>query len=103
MPLNEKQTRHLKALAHHLKPVVTVGQAGLHEGVLREIDTALEHHELIKVKINVADRDERQRILAEIALRSAANPITSIGSLPVFYRANPKRKTPIALPDGGYS
>jgi len=98
MPLSQKQTRHLKGLAHHLKPVVIVGQGGLHEGVLGEIDNALTHHELIKVKIAAGERPAWQRVWGEIASSSRAELILSIGSIAVFYRANPKRKSPIQLP-----
>ena len=57
MQLSNKQKKHLKALAHHLDPVVLLGANGLTEGVVAEIDLALEHHELIKVKIPGDDRE----------------------------------------------
>ena len=98
MPLNDKQIRHLKPMAHHLKPVVMVGQGGLHEAVLREIDNALDCHELIKVKIAAGDRNERDGIAARIKQLSGADLILSIGNMAVFFRANPKRKKPIRLP-----
>lgn len=56
MILNNKQKQYLKGLAHSLKPVVLLGQHGLTEGVLAEIDLALNHHELIKVKVASEDR-----------------------------------------------
>lgn len=56
MNLSTKQKQHLKGLAHPLKPVVMLGNNGLTEGVLAEIEQALEHHELIKVKIASEDR-----------------------------------------------
>ena len=59
MPITEKQKRWLKKQVHHLKPVVTVGQAGVTEPVLAELEIALNHHELVKVKINAGDREER--------------------------------------------
>ena len=55
MNLSTKQKQHLKGLAHPLKPVVLLGSNGLTEGVLAEIEQALEHHELIKVKIATED------------------------------------------------
>lgn len=61
MNLSTKQKQHLKGLAHPLKPVVLLGSNGLTEGVLAEIEQALEHHELIKVKIATEDRSVRQR------------------------------------------
>ena len=52
MAVNDKQRRYLKGLAHPLKPVVMVGNAGLSEAVLAEIENALAYHELIKVRVS---------------------------------------------------
>lgn len=57
-----KQKQYLKGLAHSLKPVVMLGQHGLTEGVLAEIDAALAHHELIKVRVAGEDRETKQLI-----------------------------------------
>ena len=59
MKLSNKQKQFLKGLAHPLKPVVQLGGNGLTEGVLAEIDNALNHHELIKVKVPSDDREEK--------------------------------------------
>ena len=61
MPLSDSQRRHLRGLAHHLKPVVMVGQDGLKASVLAEVDAALTDHELIKVKVAAADRERTRR------------------------------------------
>ena len=63
MNLSTKQKQHLKGLAHPLKPVVLLGSNGLTEGVLAEIEQALEHHELIKVKIATEDRETKTLIV----------------------------------------
>ena len=96
MPLSEHHRRHLRKLAHHLKPVVIVGNAGLTENVLTEIDVALAHHELIKVKINAADKSERQAIIDKISEQTAAGWVLSIGHIAGFYR--PAEKPKIVLP-----
>ncbi len=96
MPITQSQRRHLRKLAHHLKPVVIIGNAGLSEGVLGEIDTALAHHELIKVRVNAADRDERQAMIERIAQATGADWVLSIGHVAAFYRAAEKPK--IVLP-----
>ena len=96
MPITQAQRRHLRKLAHHLKPVVIIGNAGLSEGVLGEIDTALAHHELIKVRVNAADRDERQAMIERIAQATGADWVLSIGHVAAFYRAAEKPK--IVLP-----
>ncbi|MDH3949219.1 MAG: ribosome assembly RNA-binding protein YhbY [Gammaproteobacteria bacterium] len=96
MPLSETHRRHLRKLAHHLKPVVIVGNAGLTENVLTEIDAALGHHELIKVKINAADKTERQSLIDKISAQTDSGWVTSIGHIAAFYR--PAEKPKIVLP-----
>jgi RNA-binding protein len=98
MAITEKQKRWLKARAHHLKPVVTVGQQGLTEPVLAEIDAALGHHELLKVKIASSDRAIRDQIVESIVDRSGASLVTRIGNVAALYRANPHKRSPLALP-----
>ncbi|OJH37126.1 ribosome assembly RNA-binding protein YhbY [Cystobacter ferrugineus] len=60
MPLTGKQRRQLRALGHHLEPVVIVGQAGVSEGVIAAVAQALHDHELIKVKINEGPEDRHE-------------------------------------------
>ena len=96
MPLSQQHRRHLRKLAHHLKPVVIVGNAGLTENVLAEIDNALEHHELIKVRINAADKTERQTVIDKISAQTDSGWVTSIGHIPAFYR--PAEKPKLVLP-----
>lgn len=96
MTLSDTQKRHLRSLGHHLKPVVWVGQHGLRDSVIAEIEGALDAHELIKVKIS-AERTERAAIADEICERTSAQPIQSIGQVVVLFRRNRKRPK-IALP-----
>ena len=98
MSLTDNQKRHLKKLGHSLKPVVTVGQAGFTEGVSNELEIALDHHELLKVKVNVGNRHERDRIIEEMLKRSGADAIQRIGNVAVLYRPNPKKRSPLELP-----
>jgi RNA-binding protein len=88
MPLTQSQRRHLKGLAHHLKPVVMIGQHGLTENVLNEIEIALDAHELIKVRVSGADRDDRKTILKTIGETCSAELVQSIGHVAVFFRRN---------------
>ena len=90
MPLSSKDVRHLRALAHKLKPVVITGNAGLSEGVLSETDAALAHHELIKVRVNAADRAERQAMIEEICHTTGAELVQTIGHIAIFYRSAKK-------------
>lgn len=89
--MNTTDKKKLKAQAHALKPVVMIGQAGLTDAVLAEIELALDSHELIKVKIR-AEREERQHISEEISRRTGAELIQTIGQIAVLYRLNPNKQ-----------
>jgi len=93
--ITDKQKRFLRAKAHHLKPVVMVGNAGLSEGVLNEVEIALSHHELIKVRIS-ADRDERKSMASKICENTNADLVQLIGGIAILYRA--AKKPSIELP-----
>lgn len=90
MAITEQQRRELKKLVHHLKPVVTVGQHGLTEGVFNEIDIALDSHELIKLKLSGGDRDEKKAMIKGICTKTGADFVHSIGHTAAFYRKHPK-------------
>lgn len=90
------QIKFLKGLAHHLDPVVMIGNQGLSDGVLREIETALNSHELIKIKDSTEDKVKRVADLDRICSTTGALPVQIIGNMIVVYRANAKPK--IALP-----
>ena len=90
MELNRKQVSEQRAKAHHLKPVVLIGQHGLTDAVLNEIDVALTAHELIKIKIAGDDRDERQAFATSICESCDAQLIQVIGKTLVIYRQKPE-------------
>jgi len=90
MKLNSAQLRHLRGLAHHINPVVMVGDKGLTENVMAELESALDHHELIKVKLR-SPREARARQTDEIAQRCAAQIVHQIGQVACFFRRNPKK------------
>ncbi len=87
MALSGKQKHFLRGLAHHCKVSVTVGAAGLTSNVLQEIDTALQHHELLKVKLPVSSRDERRSMATQICNRTRTDLVQLIGRMCVIYRA----------------
>lgn len=101
MSLSESQCKHLRGLGHHLKPLVLVGSAGLSDGVLAEVNSSLDHHELIKVRVRSGGREERDKMIAELASRSSAQLIQRIGNVALIYRAAGEPK--IALPKRGPS
>ncbi len=98
MALSEKQKKHLRRLAHPLHPLVILGNAGLTEGVVNELQRALADHELVKVAARVGDRDARQEAFRALQERTASELVQRIGNVGLFYRrraALPK----ILLPD----
>lgn len=86
MTLTQKQIKQYRKQAHHKKVVVIIGQHGLTENVILEIDQALETHELIKVRVNASDRDERNAMIDQIAQQTQSQVIQRIGHTAVFYR-----------------
>ncbi len=96
MKLSNKQKQFLKGLAHPLKPVVQLGANGLTEGVLAEVENALEHHELIKVKVPTDDREEKTLIMDAIIRETNAEKLQVIGHTLILYR--PTEECKIQLP-----
>lgn len=88
MALNEKQKKEFRTRGHVLKPVVTIGGAGLSDAVMREIDLSLEHHELMKIRISGAGRDSRREMIDDICERSGAELVQAIGNIALIYRKN---------------
>ena len=86
--MNSEKKKQLKTQAHLLKPVIMVGQAGLTESVLKEIEITLDTHELIKIKIR-AEKEDRNQICNQIIAESKAELIQSIGQIIVIYRKKP--------------
>ena len=91
MALTPQQKKAFKQQAHHLKPVVTTGSAGLSEAVLAEIELALEHHELIKIRFGAGDRDDRKAMIGECCEQLNAELIQQIGATATIYRRNPDK------------
>ncbi len=87
--LNASRRRTLRQIAHHLDPVVSVGNNGVSPAVLTELERALKDHELIKVKIHQNARDERQAVINALSVASPCELVQTIGKIVVLYRANP--------------
>ncbi len=96
MKLSNKQKQYLKGLAHSIKPVVQLGNNGLTEGVVAEIDNALSHHELIKIKVPTDDREEKQLMMEAIIRETNAIKLQVIGHTMVMFRQSEEKK--IAIP-----
>ena len=100
MKLSTKQIAHLRGIAHSLNPVVMIGNNGMTESVLKEIELNLNAHELIKVQVAGDDRDARKALYAEICAKTNATAVHHIGKQLVFYRASNtvKEKAKILIP-----
>ncbi len=92
MSLSSQQIRALRAESHRLKlkPVVMIGQHGLSENVLIELEQTLAHHELIKVRVPAQDKSDKKGLNNEICEKLNADLIQSIGHIIVLFRKNPK-------------
>ena len=92
MSLSNAQIRALRAEAHRLmlKPVVMIGQNGLSENVVNELQQALDHHELIKVRVPAADKQEKKALIDTLCQQLQASLVQNIGHVIVIFRANPK-------------
>ena len=98
MTLTERQKKHLRRLGHDLHPIVLVGQRGLNAGVVEELKLALEHHELVKLRARVGDREARDAIFAELAQLTESEFVYRIGNVGLYYKKN-KCLQKILLPD----
>lgn len=90
MPINSEQRKQLKAIAHHLKPVVIIAANGLTEGVINELDRALSDHELIKIKISAGEREDRIAIVDDITRKTRSELVQLIGKTAVILRRSTK-------------
>lgn len=86
MPLHPRQRQQLRGQAHKLKPVVMIGNNGVTEAVNKEIDRALNDHELIKIRIQSDDRDLRRELFATLCDANRAELVQVIGAIGVIYR-----------------
>ncbi len=86
MSLTNKQNKYLRGLSHDLKPVVMIGNSGVTEGVLNELEARLAHHELIKVRISGVDRDERRQMAENLCKESNSELVNAIGHIAILYR-----------------
>ena len=99
MNLSESQKKYLRGLGHKLKPTIMVGDSGITDSLLAEVDSTIGHHELIKASVRVGDRNARDAAIAELCEKSNAALVQRIGNVALLYRQNPERSK-IRLPSG---
>lgn len=97
--LTGKQRRHLRALAHDLKPLVQVGRGGIDDGLVAAVDQALADHELIKVKVGEAANLDRHEAADSLAARTKSEVAQVLGNTVLLYRPDPEDPQ-IKLPKG---
>ena len=97
--LSNPQKRYLRGLAHDLKPVVMVGAKGITASLVAELDSALDQHELVKIKVAAEDRESRDASIANLATQATAELVSRIGHTAVLYRRS-KDNPLVILPKG---
>ncbi|TVP55491.1 MAG: YhbY family RNA-binding protein [Halomonadaceae bacterium] len=94
MALSSEQRRQYRSIAHNLKPLVTVSDEGPTDGMVAELERALNDHELVKIKLSSTDRDDRQAAISDLCQRTGAELVQTIGKVAVLLRRakqpNPK-------------
>ena len=90
MALTQEQKKQFKSIGHHLKPVLIVAENGLSEGVVAELERALNDHELIKVQFRITEREDRRALIDEISRVGRCELVQEIGKMALLYRRNPK-------------
>lgn len=99
MPLTSAAARSLRALAHHLEPVVQVGKGGVTKSVTAQVARALLDHELIKVKVLAEAPVDRKIAAGQLASSTASDVVQVIGRIVILYKPRPKKPT-IKVPKG---
>ncbi|MGB1907716.1 MAG: ribosome assembly RNA-binding protein YhbY [Spongiibacter sp.] len=89
--LSASDKKQLRSIGHKLNPVVMIGDRGLSEGVMQELLRALDDHELIKVKVNVADPTERKALIEQMCGDSKSQLVQAIGKIALIYRPAKKQ------------
>ena len=84
--LTGTQRKYLRGLAHSARPLVHIGQQGLSETVVQQLDQVLESHELVKVKYLTEDRADKAALTAAITEQLRAETVGSVGHTAIFYR-----------------
>jgi RNA-binding protein len=90
MPISADRKKEFRTIGHKLNPIVTIAANGLSEGVVMELNRALDDHELIKVKLAIAEREDRKEVVAQLQALHNVELIQEIGKVVLLYRSNKK-------------
>lgn len=86
MALPNEKIKAFRGIGHHLKPIVTISENGITEGVQLELERALNDHELIKVKVSCGDREQKQELIKEMVNSCHCELVQTIGKVALVYR-----------------
>ncbi|HIE40376.1 MAG TPA: ribosome assembly RNA-binding protein YhbY [Thiomicrorhabdus sp.] len=93
--LSNNQKKYLRGIAHGLNPMITIGTNGVTESLMEELESTLTHHEILKIKIALTDRDKRQEITQHILEETGALLVQSVGKTCIIYRQNEETELPL--------
>jgi len=93
--LTTNQKKYLRGIAHGLNPMIIIGANGVTESLMAELDSTLEHHEILKIKMASADRDDRKQIVDYILEQTGALLVQTIGKICVIYRQSEETELPL--------
>ena len=93
--LTNNQKKYLRGIAHGLNPMIMIGANGVTESLMAELESTLAHHEILKIKIASADRDERKEIIKHLVDETGALLVQTIGKICVIYRQNDESELPL--------
>jgi RNA-binding protein len=93
--LTTNQKKYLRGIAHGLNPMIIIGANGVTESLMTELESTLEHHEILKIKMASADRDDRKQIVDYILEQTGALLVQTIGKICVIYRQNEDTELPL--------
>ena len=96
MAITGRQKRYLRGLAHNQRVVVTIGNKGLTDDLLVELNTSLDHHELLKVRLPPIAKKQRQQLLQSICSATGSEVVQVIGHVGVIFRSSDPAR--ISLP-----
>lgn len=96
MALSNDQKKAYRSIGHTLNPIVTIAGNGLTNGVMDELNRALDDHELIKIKVSVGDRDVKKAVIVELVKQTGAELVQQIGNTALLLRRNPKAKAALS-------
>ncbi len=93
--LSNNQKKYLRGIAHGLNPMIIIGTNGVTESLMEELESTLTHHEILKIKISLGDRNERQEITQHILEQTGALLVQSVGKTCIIYRQNKETELPL--------